>query len=136
MPTNSGLWVGIVPALAGAEPKLGHVLDGTSITTLLFGDGQVGKRPPRKPIYWHFPGYLGAGKGGWRTTPAGAIRSGDWKLIEFFETGKVELYNLKDDVSEKTDLAAKMPERAKSLRDDLALWRKSVNAPMPEPRKK
>jgi len=90
----------------------------------------------RKPLYWHFPGYLGSGKDIWRTTPAGAIRTGDWKLIEFFETGKIELYNLADDIGEKNDLAMKMPDRAKSLHDDLVMWRKSVNAPMPAKRGK
>ncbi len=122
--------------LAGTKPKDGYTIDGTSVTPLLFGDGGPVRGQARKPLYWHFPGYLGAGKGGWRTTPAGAIRSGDWKLIEFFETGTAELYNLKDDVGEKTNLAAKMPERAKELRDALAAWRKGVNAPMPAKREK
>jgi arylsulfatase A-like enzyme len=116
--------------LAGAKPAAGHPLDGVSIVPLLLGTGT----PERKAVYWHFPGYLGAGKDGWRTTPAGSIRAGDWKLIEFFETGKAELYNLKDDIGEKTDLAAKMPERAKELHDALTAWRKSVNAPMPKSR--
>jgi arylsulfatase A-like enzyme len=123
-------------ALAGAKPPPGQILDGTSITPLLFGDGGRAKGQPRPPLYWHFPGYLGAGKDGWRTTPAGAVRSGDWKLIEFFETGKVELYNLADDLGEKTDLAAKLPDRTKSMRENLVLWRQTVNAPMPEKRKK
>src|SRR5205814_1876255 len=72
--------------LAGAKPDPGSVLDGTSITPLLSGGGEQAQA--RNPLYWHFPGYLGSGKDVWRTTPAGAIRSGDWKLIEFFETGK------------------------------------------------
>jgi arylsulfatase A-like enzyme len=122
--------------LAGAKPRDGYVLDGTSITPMLFGNGGRAQGQARKPLYWHFPGYLGAGKDGWRTTPAGAIRSGDWKLIEFFETGKTELYNLADDIGEKTNLAAKMPERAKQLHDELIAWRKSVNAPMPAKREK
>ncbi|MHC5543731.1 sulfatase, partial [Singulisphaera rosea] len=71
----------------------------------------------------------------WRTTPAGAVRAGDWKLIEFFETGKLELYNLHDDLSETKDLAAAHPDRVKDLHAKLLAWRKSVNAPMPTPRK-
>ena len=122
--------------LAGAKPKDGYVLDGTSVTSLLFSDGGLSQVQIRKPLYWHFPGYLGSGKDVWRTTPAGAIRSGDWKLIEFFETGKVELYNLKDGIGEKTDLAAKHPEKAKELHDALAAWRKNVSAPMPTKRAK
>jgi arylsulfatase A-like enzyme len=116
--------------LAGAKPKDGYVLDGTSVTPLLFGGG-AGRGQARNPLYWHFPGYLGSGKDAWRTTPAGAVRAGDWKLIEFFETGKAELYNLTDDLGEKTDLAAKMPDKAKELRALLAAWRAKVNAPMP-----
>src|SRR5439155_6186 len=100
---------------------------------LLFAGGGE-QAQARNPLYWHFPGYLGSGKDVWRTTPAGAIRSGDWKLIEFFETGKAELYNLRDDLGEKNDLAAAKPEKAKELRDQLAAWRAAVNAPMPKKR--
>ena len=118
------------------QPKPGQVLDGTSITPLLFGNG--GRRRARRatPLYWHFPGYLGAGKDGWRTTPAGAIRAADWKLIEFFETGTIELYNLAEDIGEKNDLAKAMPDRAKAMHDDLKMWRTSVDAPMPAKRAK
>jgi arylsulfatase A-like enzyme len=123
-------------SLANASPPTGQGLDGTSIAPLLFGNGGRAQGQSRKPLYWHFPGYLGSGKDIWRTTPAGAIRTGDWKLIEFFETGKIELYNLADDIGEKNDLAMKMPDRAKSLHDDLVMWRKSVNAPMPAKRGK
>ena len=56
---------------------------------------------------------------------------GDWKLIEFFETGKLELYNLREDLGEKTDLAGSMPGRVKELHSRLVAWRKSVKAPMP-----
>ncbi len=90
----------------------------------------------RDALYWHFPGYLEGNvkQGKWRTTPCGAIRSGDWKLIEFFETGKRELYNLKDDPGEREDLSAKMPDRASELHSKLVSWRKGVNAPMPTPK--
>ena len=118
--------------VAGAKPDPGYTLDGTSITPLLVGGGEQAQA--RNPLYWHFPGYLGSGKDVWRTTPAGAVRSGDWKLIEFFETGKAELYNLRDDVGEKRDLTATMPEKGKELRDQLAAWRAKVNAPMPRKR--
>lgn len=119
--------------LAGGKPPEKQPLDGASMVEC-FTSG--GKKAPARDLFWHFPGYLGAGTGSWRTTPAGAIRSGDWKLIEFFETGKTELYNLKDDESQKTDLAAKQPEKAKELHGKLAAWRKAVNAPMPTPNKK
>src|SRR5206468_3294223 len=85
----------------------------------------------RDAIYWHFPGYLGAGEKSWRTTPVGAIRSGDWKLLEFFEDDRLELYNLRDDLSEKNNLAAKMPEKTKELHAKLLAWRAELKAPMP-----
>jgi arylsulfatase A-like enzyme len=115
--------------LSEATAPEGYPLDGRSYLGLLRsgGQGSLG----RDAIYWHFPGYLGAGVGSWRTTPAGSIRAGDWKLIEFFETGKLELYNLRDDLSEKSDLAASMPERVKELHSRLLAWRKQVGAPMP-----
>ena len=69
--------------------------------------------------------------GPFRTTPAAAIRMGDWKLIEFFEDGKLELYNLKNDLSEKNDLAKKMPNKTKELHAAMLKWRKSVKAPVP-----
>lgn len=77
----------------------------------------------RKAVYWHYPHYHPGG-----TSPAGAIRCGDWKLIEYFEDGHVELYNLKDDMSETTDLASKLPDKAAELKKMLADWRKSVGA--------
>lgn len=119
--------------LGGGKAPDKQPLDGVSLVECLKSGG---KKAPERDLFWHFPGYLGAGKGAWRTTPAGAIRSGDWKLIEFFEDGKKELYNLKDDESQKTDLAAKQPEKVKELHGKLVAWRKAVNAPMPTENKK
>ena len=62
-----------------------------------------------------------------------AVLEGDWKLIEFFEDNHVELYNLKADIGEQTDLAAKMPEKARELRAKLAAWRRNVGAQLPTP---
>jgi len=112
----------------GAAPK-GQPLDGASFIECLTSGGKTS--PKRDALYWHFPGYLGAGEGTWRTTPAGAIRMGDYKLIEFFEDGKKELYNLRDDLSQTTNLAEKMPEKTKELHDKMVAWRKDINAPMP-----
>jgi arylsulfatase A-like enzyme len=75
-----------------------------------------------------------AARGTWRTAPAGAIRSGDWKLLEFFEDGHVELYNLHDDPSEKHDLASAEPQRARALHAQLVAWRHEIGAPMPTSR--
>ena len=128
-PINS---VDLYPTLleiAGAERPANYPLDGVSYVKLLTGGGK--RELPREAIYWHFPGYLGAGAGSWRTTPAGAIRSGDWKLLEFFEDNRVELYNLRDDLGETKNLAATMPARAGELREKLHAWREGLHAPMP-----
>lgn len=113
--------------LAAIKPDPAYTLDGSSYLGVLTD----GAQSARKPLYWHFPGYLGAGGNSWRTTPAGAIRDGDWKLLEFFETGRLELYNLKEDISEKNNLAASRAEKAKELHEKLLAWRKQINAPMP-----
>jgi len=115
--------------LASATPPKDYPLDGESYARLL-REGDKAKLK-RDAIYWHFPGYLGA-RASWRTTPAGAIRSGDWKLLEFFENGRLELYNLHDDIGEKKNLAKEMPEKTKELHDKLVAWRKDVKAPIPE----
>jgi arylsulfatase A-like enzyme len=69
--------------------------------------------------------------GPFRTTPAGAVRSGDWKLIEWFETGRRELYNLRTDLGETQDLARKHPEQLQRLQRLLQEWRAAVDAPIP-----
>ncbi|MCX6906618.1 MAG: sulfatase [Verrucomicrobia bacterium] len=117
--------------IAGAKPPANYPLDGESLVPLLKQSGPL----KREAIYHHFPGYLGAGANTWRTTPVGVITASDWKLMEFFEDNRLELYNLKDDLSEKTNLVATMPEKAKELHEKLVAWRKSVNAPMPTPNK-
>jgi arylsulfatase A-like enzyme len=116
--------------MAGVLQPSGHILDGMSIVPLLKGK----KTLNRKAIFWHFPAYLepyNDQQWPWRTTPAGAVRQGDWKLVEFFEDGTIELYNLKNDLSEKNNLVETMPEKAKGLHRMLVEWRKSVNAPVP-----
>ena len=80
----------------------------------------------RNAIYWHYPHY--SPQGG---TPSGAIREGHMKLIEFFEDGRLELYNLKDDLSETNDLAADNPELVERLHGKLKAWREEVDAKMP-----
>ena len=88
---------------------------------------------PEKPfdrgeLYFHYPHFsnqLGR--------PAGAIRQGDFKLVELYETGKIELYNLAEDISEKNDLAGIYPDKAAQLHTLLKKWRKDVNANMPVP---
>ena len=128
-PINS---VDLYPTLleiAGAGQSANFPLDGASYAKLLMGDDQG--KGPRGAIYWHFPGYLGAGAGTWRTTPGGAIRWGDWKLLEFFEDNRVELYNLRADPGETRNLAPTNLAKVKALHDKLVAWRTELHAPMP-----
>ena len=116
--------------LGGANPAdASQPLDGVSLVKVITQGGKGGL--DREALYWHFPGYLGAGENSWRTTPAGAIRAGDWKLLEYFEDDRLELYNLREDIGEKENVAAKFPARAQELHSKLIAWRKSINAPMP-----
>jgi arylsulfatase A-like enzyme len=104
---------------AGVKP--GKV-DGVSLRPVLTG----GKLKPR-PLFWHYPHY--SNQGG---EPGSAIREGDWKLIEFHADGRRELFNLKDDESEKVNLIRKRPDIARKLQAKLDAWRKSVGAIMPK----
>jgi arylsulfatase A-like enzyme len=88
-------------------------------------------RLEREAVYWHYPHYNPIGG-----YPYGAVRRGDWKLIEFYEDMHVELYNLREDIGEATDLAAERPEVATALRTLLHRWRTNVNAQMPLSRRK
>lgn len=118
--------------ITGTKQPSEYELDGVSIVPLL-KDPQA--ELDREAIFWHFPCYLqgkGDPQGGpFRTTPAAAVRKGDWKLIEWFETGHQELYNLKTDISETTNLIATEPAVANDLFQTMKDWRKKTNAPIP-----
>lgn len=116
--------------LAGAEAPKNQPLDGASLADTLTSSGR--HAPRRGDLFWHFPGYLGAGKDSWRTTPASVIRSGPWKLIEFLEDGRLELYHLKNDPGEQANLAGRDPDRTKLMKARLDRWRSEVRAPMPQ----
>ncbi|MBC8181304.1 sulfatase [candidate division KSB1 bacterium] len=118
--------------MAGLNKPENVLLDGESIAPLLTGKSGL----KRKAIFWHFPAYLqGKAKGArdpyFRTRPGGVVRMGDWKLIEYFEDGDFELYNLKNDIGEKNNLAEEKPDKVKELHEVMSDWRKSVNAPVP-----
>ncbi|NWG12431.1 MAG: sulfatase [Acidobacteria bacterium] len=94
-------------------------LDGSSFAGLVTGGSHKGRRA----FFWHIPHYTNQGG-----RPAGAVREADWKLVENYEDGRVELFNLAKDPSEANDLAAREPARAAAMRRDLAAWRASVGA--------
>jgi len=110
--------------MAGLPLNPEQHVDGRSMVPLL---KQVGRQEGRA-FYWHYPHY--GNQGG---SPGGAVRVGDYKLIEFFEDNRVELYNLRTDLGEGNDLAAAMPEKAAELRQMLHDWRNEVGARMPTP---
>jgi hypothetical protein len=86
-----------------------------------------GESLPNRPLYWHYPHY--GNQGG---EPSSIIRSGDWKLIHYWEDGRHELYDLSVDVSERTDLSARYPALADSLHTELGRWLAQTGARMPE----
>ena len=112
--------------MAGVNPKLPLPTDGVSFTPALRS-----KAHDRGAMFWHYPHY--GNQGG---APTGAIREGDWKLIEWYENGKLELFNLKEDISENNNLAKKHPDKVKTLATKLASWRKDTGAVMPVLNKK
>ena len=134
-------WPGVVPAnavcdrpvsimdfyptliqVANIKPDRRQRLDGISILPVLKNPTACLKRDT---LYWHYPlekpHFLGGHS-------CGAIRAGDWKLIEFFENGRVELYNLKNDIDEKHNLTHEYPEKVAELKKQLADWRREVGA--------
>ncbi len=105
------------------DPK---VQDGVSLVGLLRGE----KKLSRQTLYWHYPLPTPHFLGG---VSSGAIRDGDYKLIELYDTKEVELYDLAKDIGEQHNLAAAMPDKTKELKRKFAAWRERVNAEMIAP---
>ena len=110
--------------LCGLKLPKQSAFDGINLAPALIQSGAI----IRDALYWHYPHYHPGG-----ATPYGAVRAGDWRLVEFYETSKVELYHLKVDVGEKNDLAAAEPAKRDQLLGMLQKWRESVKAQMPTP---
>ncbi len=113
-------------AAAGLEAMPAQHCDGENIMPLLTGEADHSL--DNRPIYWHYPHY--GNQGG---TPGSSVREGDWKLIEFLEDGRLELYNLRKDIGEDHNVAAEHSELTQRLAGQLATWRDSIDAQMPEP---
>jgi arylsulfatase A-like enzyme len=115
---------------AGCEQPAGNVLDGKSLRPVLAGSGAL----PGRDLVWHYPHYSNQG-----SRPAAALIAGDGprpgaeKLVEHFEDGRLELFDLASDPGERSDLAATRPERTRELHGRLAAWRKQVDAALPRP---
>ncbi|MHC4324192.1 MAG: sulfatase [Planctomycetota bacterium] len=110
--------------VAGLKAKPGKPLDGESIVPLIRQKSPL----QRRAIYFHYPNY--AFHRGNRL--GGAIREGDYKLIEYYDDGSVELYNLSKDVGEQHDLSQKLPQKARDMKEKLDQWLRTSGARMPE----
>ncbi|MBN2505197.1 MAG: sulfatase [Verrucomicrobia bacterium] len=117
-------WIPTLLELAGLPAPAG--LDGVSFAAVLTGRGPA----PQRRLLWHFPHYTNQG-----SRPHGAVRDGDWALVEYYDADACELYDLASDVGEARNLAAAHPDRVATLRAALAAWRTAVaaqtNAPNP-----
>nr|WP_295923450.1 sulfatase [uncultured Dyadobacter sp.] len=117
---------------ANIQKPLNTAFDGQSFVPLL-----LQKQTPTRDIFWHFPAYLEAYQGdkrnkdAFRTRPVSTIRSGDFKLHQFYEDGRIELYNIREDMGETKDLATSNPAKVKELKDKLEVWKQQTHAPVP-----
>lgn len=108
--------------LAGMELQPERHQDGVSLVPLLRGESIAKRR-----LYWHYPHYHGSN---WR--PGASMRDGDWKLIEFYDWGETEVYNLADDPGEQKDLSQSNPAKRQELQEKLIAWQTKMQARMPE----
>lgn len=125
--------------IAGAPTPRYQPVDGRSFVPLLRGETP----PNERSIFWHYPLYLqgndynkvipihGTSTPYWRATPCSVIRKGDWKLIQFFESDSVELYNVREDIGETRELSNSYPEKARNLLSELKRWQKETRAAIP-----
>lgn len=122
--TLADLFPTLTAALTPGAATREVTLDGVDLTPVL-------KKPAAKlardALFFHYPHYYAT------TTPASAMRAGEWKLIEYFEEQRAELFNLRSDPGEQTELAAREPARVAELRSRLEQWRRDVGARLPRP---
>ena len=110
--------------MAGVKDDPGNPADGVSLVPLLKQTGIT----RQDALFWHYPHY--SNQGG---RPGAAMRQGDFKIIEWYEDGSVELYNLRDDIGESRNLAVQMPDKARDMKARLDAWLKEMNPEMPKP---
>lgn len=106
---------------AGIKNSTDEVVDGLNLLPLIKGENNV----KRQSLFWHFPHYRG------KINPYSIIRNGDWKLIKRYDGKPFELFNLKNDLSEKNDLSQDMPEKVKELNEEIMIWLLKTNAKVP-----
>ena len=121
-PVSSIDFFSTIVEMTGSDPSSGQT-DGVSIVKLFKKD-----KMKERPIFWHYPHYSNQG-----VEPGSAVRLGKYKLIDNFEKGRQELYDLENDLSETNDISAENPEKTKELFKLLNDWRRETNAKMMEP---
>lgn len=119
VPVTSTDFYPTILEMAGLDPMPEQHMDGISLLPVLTDEGVIEQRP----LFWHYPHY--SNQGG---KPGAAVRFGDYKLIEFFEFGDLELYDLEADPGESSDLSEQMPEKVKDLEELLHRWQEEVSA--------
>ncbi|MFP6872860.1 MAG: sulfatase [Verrucomicrobiales bacterium] len=107
---------------AGIKPPAGVVIDGVDLMPVLNGGDSLG----REDLFWHFPHYRGRG-----IPPYSMVRSGNWKMLKRYDGKPYELFNLAEDIGEKDELSAKMPEKVQQLDAKLVGWLKKTGAKVP-----
>lgn len=110
--------------MTGNRDSIARDIEGVSLAPLIRGS-----EIKNRALFWHFPHYSNHGM----QSPAGAIREGDFKLIEYFENGSVQLFNLRADKEEKKDLSMRKVQKTEQLRKKLHQWREQVSAQMMQP---
>jgi arylsulfatase A len=120
-------WYPTVLAMTGTKGDDRHnaLVDGISLAPLL---GDPARYLGRPAVYWHYSHYHRGG-----ATPYTAVRAGSWRLIEFYDIGRTELYDLARHPGEAHDLAAEQPAKAAELRSSIDNWRRTVGAQAPRP---
>ncbi len=135
VPVHVTDWLPTLLAAAGTRAPADHPVDGIDLAPVLRGG-----RGPERALFWYLPFY----EVRWGATPAAVMREGDWKLIEFFGDSfdpeghyvpgrKLELYNLRDDLGERNDLAAREPARTEAMQKTLRAWLHAIPAEVPGP---
>ena len=109
--------------MTGLRSQPSQHLDGVSFAAALRGDEHH-----RGPVYWHYPHY--GNQGG---SPCAAVRDVRWKLIEWYEDGTLELFDLQTDLGEQTNLADKKPQVTARIKSLLEAWQTETAASMPTP---
>lgn len=122
VPVTSPDFYPTIVEMIGLEVENKNQKEGISMVPILKG----GKKIEREAIYWHFPHYSNHGN----QSPGGVIRSGDYKLLEYYENNTIQLFNVANDIGEQNDLSTLEPERVNKLRSLLTNWRRNVNAKM------